>query len=101
VLYHICVRKPVLGRFAVGTGIVSSHILLNTHLPELGPCLVFCFMSSKASSGVIREVEMVGACGTYGGIRNMGFGIETSKRETLEHVGLDDRIILNWIKEMG
>jgi len=44
-VYHMCVRKPVLGKFAVGTGIVS------TQLPVLGPYLVFCFISSKASSG--------------------------------------------------
>jgi hypothetical protein len=76
-LYRVCVRIPVLGKFAVSTGIVSSRILLNAHLPELGPCLIFYFISSKASSGVIREGEMGVACDTYGGYKMWGFGVET------------------------
>ena len=67
----------LLGKSVVGTGIVSSRIRLITHLPRLGPYVVFCFVRSKASSGVICEVETGGACGTYGGYEIWGFGIGT------------------------
>jgi len=77
VLCHIYIRIPAFRKFADGTGIVSSHMLLNTHLPQLGSYLVFYFISSKASGGVIRGVEMGGACGTYGGYEIWGFGVET------------------------